>query len=35
MDEGEVSSISQFVMSDGMRHRIIKIMKKIEDIKQI
>ena len=31
MDEGEVSSISQFVMSDGMKaYRIIKIMKKIE-----
>ena len=28
MDEGEVSSISQFVMSDGMKaYRIIKIMK--------
>ena len=34
MDEGEVSSISQFVMSDGMKaYRIIKIMKKIEEHK--
>tara|TARA_B100000683_G_scaffold119042_1_gene117039 strand:+ start:8420 stop:9748 length:1329 start_codon:yes stop_codon:yes gene_type:complete len=34
MDEGGVSSISQFVMSDGMKaYRIIKIMKKIEEHK--
>jgi len=32
MDEGEVSSISQYVMSDGMKaYRIIKITKKIEE----
>ena len=34
MNEGEVSSISQFVMSDGMKaYRIIKITKKIEEHK--
>ena len=34
MDEGEVSSISQFIMSDGMKaYRIIKITKKIEEHK--
>ena len=33
MDEGEVSSISQFVMSDGMKaYRIIKIMKRLRSI---
>ena len=31
MNEGDMSSISQYVMSDGMKYRIIKINRKIDE----